>query len=117
MEVGLEVNVKYTKYMLSYYQKAGRRHSIKMASRFIEDVAKLKFLGTLTDKNCIPREFKIRLNLGNACYRLIQSLLSSRLLSRNAKVKIYETIILPGGLYGCEAWSLILRREDRLKLF
>jgi hypothetical protein len=43
--------------------------------------------------------------------------LSSRLLSRNVKVKIYKTIILPVVLYGCETWSLTLREEHRLKVF
>jgi hypothetical protein len=37
----------------------------------------------------------LELNSGNACYHSVQSLLSSRLLSRNVKVKIYKTIILP----------------------
>jgi hypothetical protein len=43
--------------------------------------------------------------------------LSSRLLSRNEKVKIYKTIILPDVLYGCETWSLTLREEHRLRVF
>jgi hypothetical protein len=43
--------------------------------------------------------------------------LSSRLLSRNAKVKIYKTITLPVVLYGCETWSLTLREENRLRVF
>jgi hypothetical protein len=43
--------------------------------------------------------------------------LSSRLLSRNVKVKIYRTIILPVVLYGCETWSLTLREEHRLEVF
>jgi hypothetical protein len=41
----------------------------------------------------------------------------SRLLSRNAKVKIYKTIILPVVLYGCETWSVTLREEHRLRVF
>jgi hypothetical protein len=45
------------------------------------------------------------------------SLLSSRLLSRNIRVKIYKTIILPVILYGCETWSLTLREEHRLRVF
>jgi hypothetical protein len=45
------------------------------------------------------------------------SLLSSRLLSRNVKVKIYKTIIVPVVLYGCETWSLTLREEHRLRVF
>jgi hypothetical protein len=52
-------------------------------------------------------ELKSRLNSGNACYHSAQSLLYSRLLSRNVKVKIYKTIILPLVLYGRKPWSLI----------
>jgi hypothetical protein len=43
--------------------------------------------------------------------------LSSRLLSRNVKVKIYKTIILPVVLYGCETWSLTLKEEHRPRVF
>jgi hypothetical protein len=43
--------------------------------------------------------------------------LSSRLLSRNVKVKTYKTIIQPVALYGREAWSLTLREERRLRVF
>jgi hypothetical protein len=43
--------------------------------------------------------------------------LSSCLLSRNVKVKIYKTVILPVVLYGCETWSLTLREEHRLRVF
>jgi hypothetical protein len=43
--------------------------------------------------------------------------LSSRLLSRNVKVKIYKTITLPVDLYGCATWSLTLREEHRLRVF
>jgi len=44
----------------------------------------------------------------NACYHSVQNLLSSRLLSKNLKIKIYRNIILPV-LYTCETWSLTLR--------
>jgi hypothetical protein len=43
--------------------------------------------------------------------------LSSRLLSKNVKIKIYRTIMLPVVLYGCESWSLTLREERRLRVF
>jgi len=44
----------------------------------------------------------------------VQNLLSSSFISRNLKIKIYRTIILPVVLYGCETWSLTLREERRL---
>jgi hypothetical protein len=43
--------------------------------------------------------------------------LSSRLLSRNVKVKIHKTTILPVVLYGCKTWSITLREEHRLRVF
>jgi hypothetical protein len=48
---------------------------------------------------------------------LVQSLLYSRLLSKNLKIRIYKTIILPVVLYGCKTWSLSLREEHRLRVF
>jgi hypothetical protein len=72
---------------------------------------------TLTDQNCIHEEIRSRLNLGNACYHAVKNLLSSHLLSRNVKIKIYKTLILPVVLYGCEIWSLTLREEHRLRVF
>jgi hypothetical protein len=83
-----------------------------------KNVAKLKDLGiTLTDQNYMHEEIKSRLNSGNTCYHSVQCLLSSRLLSRNLKIKMYETIILPHVLCGCETWSLTLREEHRLRVF
>ena len=50
-------------------------------------------------------------------YHSVQNLLSSRLLSKNLKIKIYRTIILSLVLYGCETWSLTLREERKLRVF
>jgi hypothetical protein len=47
----------------------------------------------------------------------VQDLLSSSLLSKNVKIKIYRTIILPVVLYGSETWSLTLKEERRLSVF
>ncbi|KAJ4447933.1 hypothetical protein ANN_09942 [Periplaneta americana] len=65
-----------------------------------------------------PREeIKRRINMGNACYYSVEKLLSSSLLSKNLKVRIYKTVILPVVLYGCETWTITLREEHRLKVF
>ena len=77
-----------------------------------------KYLGTtLTNQNSIQEEIKSRLKSGNACYHSVQNLLSSNLLSKNLKIKIYRTIILSVVLYGCETWSVTLREECRLRVF
>jgi hypothetical protein len=62
------------------------------------------------------KDIKSRLNLRHVCYHSVQSLLSSCLLSRNVKVKIYKTIILPVVLHGCETWSLMLWEKHRLRV-
>jgi len=71
----------------------------------------------LTNQNSIQEEIMSRLKSGNVCYHSVQNLLSFSLLSKNLKIKIYRTIILPVVLYGCETWSLILREECRLRVF
>ena len=53
----------------------------------------------------------------NSCQHSVQNLLSSSLLSKNIKIKIYRTISLPVVLYGYETWSLTLREECRLRVF
>jgi hypothetical protein len=86
------VNPEKTKCMLmSCSHKTGQKHSIKVVIRSFEDMAKSKYLGTtLTDQNCMHEGIGSRLNWGNACYCSVQNLLSSHLLSRNIKVKIYK---------------------------
>jgi hypothetical protein len=104
--------------LLSHHQNAGQNRDIKIANRSFENVSQFRYLGmTLTNQNLIQEEIKRGLSLGNACYHSVQSLLSSHLLSKNLKMRIYKTIILPVVLYGCETWSLTLREEHRLTVF
>jgi hypothetical protein len=92
-EVGLEVNTEKCVWLC-------------LARKSFENMKKSKHLGTtVTYKNCIHEEIKSRLNSGNVCYRSVQSLLSSCLLSKNVKIKIHKTIILPTVLYGYQTWS------------
>src|SRR5215510_13087939 len=99
--------------IMSREGNSGRGHSVKIDNSSIERVEEFKYLGvTLTDQNSIQEEIKSRLKLGNASYHSVQNLLSSRLLSKNLKIKIYRTIILPV-LYE----SLTLREEHRLTVF
>jgi hypothetical protein len=101
-EVGLEINIEKTMYMLlSRRQNVGQNRDIKIASRSFENVSQFKYLGmTVTNQNLIQEEIKRRLNSDNACYHSVQNLLSYRLLSKNLKIRMYKTIILPAVLYG-----------------
>ena len=88
--------------VMSRDRNAGRGHSVKIDNSSDERVEEFRYLGTtLTHQNSIQEEIKSRLKLGNACYYSVQNLLSPKLLSKNLRIKIYRTIILPVVLYGC----------------
>ncbi|KAJ4436462.1 hypothetical protein ANN_16493 [Periplaneta americana] len=118
-EIGLEVNPEKTKYIIMTRDgNIVRNGNIKIGNLSFEEVEKFKYLGaTVTNINDTREEIKHRLNMGNACHYSVEKLLSSSLLSKNLKVRIYKTLILPVVLYGCETWTLILREEHRLRVF
>jgi hypothetical protein len=90
----------------------------KIDNKSFERVEEFKYLGaTLTNQNSNHEEIKSRLKSGNACYHSVQNLLSSRLLSKNTKIKVYRTGMLPVVSYGCETWSLTSTEEHRLRVF
>jgi len=81
---------------MSRDQNVGRIYCVRIDNSTFERVEEFKYLGTiLTNQNSIPEEIKSRLRSANACCHSVQNLLSSRLLSKNVKIKIYRTIILP----------------------
>ena len=67
--------------------------------------------------NSLREEIQSRLKSENACYLSVQNILSSSLLFKNIRIKLYRNIILPVVLYECETWSLTLREERRLRVF
>jgi hypothetical protein len=77
-EIGLEINADKTIYMVMFRdQYGGRSHNRKINNSSFEREGK-----TLMNQNSIQEEIKSRLKSGNACYHLVQNLLSSSLLSR-----------------------------------
>jgi hypothetical protein len=77
-------------------------------------VEQFRCLGTtITNQNLIQEEIKRRLNSGNS----VQNLLSSRLVSKNAKIRIHKSLISSVAMYRCETWSLTLKEENRLRVF
>jgi len=91
---------------------------MKTDNSSFERMEEFKYLGTIiTNQNSIQEEIKSRLKSGNVCYHSVQNLLCSSLVSKNLKITIYRTIILPVVLNGCETWSLTLREERWLRTF
>jgi hypothetical protein len=76
--------------LVSRDQNAGENWEIKIGNRSFENVSQFKYFGTtVTNQNLIQEEIKRRLNSGNGCYHSAQNLLSSHLLSKNVKVKVF----------------------------
>jgi hypothetical protein len=98
MEVGLEIKVEKTKYiLLSHHQNVAQNQDIKIVNRSLENMSEFKYLGAIViNQNLIQEKIKRRLNSGNSCYHSVQNILSYHLLSKNLKIIIYKTIILPG---------------------
>jgi hypothetical protein len=89
----------------------------RIGSNSYGKVKTFKYLDPLlTNEYSIHEEIKFRLEARNSCYYSVQTLLSSRLLSKQLYY-LYKTILLPVVLYGCETWSLTLRVEFRLREF
>jgi hypothetical protein len=61
--------------------------------------------------------YSLQLNCGNAYYHSAHDTLSSHLLSKILKIRIYTTKILSEFSYGCETWSLPVREEHKLRVF
>jgi len=119
METGLEVNAVKTKYMvICQGQNAGWSHRINNDNSSFEREEHFRYLRTtLTNQNFVQEDIKSRLKSGNACFYSAQNLLSSILLSKSVKIKIYRSIILHVVFYGFETWSLTLKEERRLRVF
>jgi len=95
--------------VMSRDQNAGQNHNIKMDNKTFKMVGPFKYLATtLTNQNSFQGEIKRKLKSGNARHHSVWNLLSSNLIPKNIKIKIYRTIILPVVLYGCEILSLTL---------
>jgi hypothetical protein len=78
------------------YPNAGQDRDIKIANSSFGNVSQFNCLGTTaSNENLIQEEIKRRLKSGNASYHSVQKWLSSRLLSKNVKLRIYKAEILP----------------------
>ena len=89
-EIGLEVNVDKTKYLVMS-RDAGRSHNIKIDNSSFESVEEFKYMGTtLTNQSYIQEEIKSTLRSRNARYHSVQILLSSSLLQKIQRLRYTE---------------------------
>ena len=103
---GLTINQNKTKYMrLSRTQT--HRKDIETEEMKIEEVSRVKYLGTIVTKdNLIEEEIKERIATGNRAFFVNQKIFQSKLRAKKTKIKLYKALIRPVVVYGSESWVL-----------
>ena len=91
---------------------------INLAGIRIETVESFKYLGTVMSQNAgMAEEVTARIGAANRCYYSLTDLFKRRSISRKTKLRIYNTVIRPLLIYGCETWSLTKALEKRFEVF
>ena len=80
---------------------------IDITQTHLEQVKSFKYLGSAVNgNNSIEEEIKRRISLGNKAFCANQDLLTSKLLTKNFKLRMYKTLVRPVVTYACEMWVL-----------
>lgn len=112
--LGLRVNVPKTKYM-SMGNQPGNGGTINLGGDEIEVVQSFKYLGaTVNSSNNISEEIRNRVLAGNRGQYALGRILRAKNVSRGPKLRIYQAILQPVVLYGCETWTLTQADEQML---
>jgi hypothetical protein len=99
---------------MSSHHIVEQNYNINIDYKSFENLARFKCLGkTVRNQNCIIGKIKSILNSGNAWYHAFQDLLSSRLISKNVKIEIYKTIILPRSV---RVTNLVCNTKKRMRI-
>ena len=102
LKYGLTVNVHKTKY-LKCSRRQDQLKAIDIENKEIEQVRSFKYLGsTVNTDNTIEEEIKERTALGNKAFFAKKKIFQSKLISKNAKLKLYFSVITPVVTYASE---------------
>jgi len=117
LNAGLRVNNNKTKY-LHCTRKTIQPTYIDKGEEQFEQVNSFKYLGTMVNTdNCIEEEIKERIVAGNRMYHVHKKLFTSKLISRNVKLQLYNMLIRPTVSYVSETWVLKENMINKLMIF
>jgi len=117
LKYGLTVNVHKTKY-LKCSRRQDQLQAINIENKEIEQVTSFKYLGsTVNTDNKIEEEMKERIALGNKAFFANKEIFQSNLVYKNAKLKLYFSVIRPVVTHACETWILRETITNRLVVF
>jgi hypothetical protein len=93
-------------------------HELKTGQHKFEEISRFTYLGSvLTENNSIIAEINERIKKGNTTYYTNRKLLTSKLLTRNIKLKLHLTLIGPILTYGAETWAETESELQKLLIF
>jgi len=118
-KVGLTINEKKTKFMkINREQDVLREEELNVENYKFGEVKHFTYLGViLSSTSKEENEIRSRITTANRCFMACNRLMSSKMLSRKTKIRIYKTIIRPILLYGAETWVLNKREEKAIIVF
>lgn len=117
-KVGLIVNESKTQYMKICRGVVNEATPLKVLDYSFNLTNEFKYLGvTIVSSNREENEIIYRIKTADRCYWGLNKLLSSKILSKKTKIRIYKTILQPILLYGCEVWSISKATEKKLITF
>lgn len=115
--LGLHINENKSKYMHCTRKTYSVKH-LEIGANTLKQVDAFTYLGSkLTTNNSVAEEIKERIAMGNKAYYANLSLFKSKLLSKNTKLRIYQTLIRPVTTYACETWTLQQSLSRKLLIF
>lgn len=111
---GLKVNVGKSEIMT--IANEAEELEIQIDGTKIKEVKKIKYLGTMTDsQGRLKDEILNRINKVNAVYRtLYKTFFNKREITKETKRRVYESVLVPTLIYGCESWVLTNYLKSRI---
>lgn len=112
----LAVNVTKSKVMKVGKNGEENEMNVSLNNRRMEEVETYRYLGVdVSNDGGVGDEVNHRIGEAKKAWGALKDLWKKRYVSREAKVGMYEGIVEPSLLYGCEVWSLKVRDRKRIE--
>lgn len=113
---GLCMNTSKTRLLV--FSKSPRPVTLVINGENITQVPSIKYLGTLINQQCDPKiEIRSRIAQARKTLNNMRTLLASRDLSLDLRIRLLRCYIFPVLLYGCESWTIDATTEKRIDAF
>lgn len=116
--MGLNMNISKTKYMIISKTPPSNNLQILLDKRTIEQVHQYKYLGCwVNDKWDISQEIKVRIETARSAFCKMRPVLSNRNINLKLRVRIAQCYVFSVLLYGVEGWTLTKKLSSKLEAF